>query len=84
MIVIGYAFIRVTEASFIRYVSQNVAYTSMIILKRAVKAKLDLGLILLTALYMPLVYTMLEAMLCKCLFVCFSDSVLDFVISPLL
>lgn len=61
----GYAFIRITEASFVRYVSQNVAYTSAIILKRAVKAKIDLGLLLLSSLFVPLLYTMLQAMLCK-------------------
>jgi predicted neutral ceramidase superfamily lipid hydrolase len=62
---IGYASIKLTEASFLRYVSQNVAYTSAIILKRAVKAKVDIGLILLTALYIPLIYTMLQATICK-------------------
>jgi Ran GTPase-activating protein (RanGAP) involved in mRNA processing and transport len=60
---IGYYFIRITESSFTRYVSQNVAYTSAIILKRVVKAKIDLGIILLTALYMPLLYYSLQAML---------------------
>lgn len=61
---IGYYFIRITEASFTRYVSQNVAYTSAIILKRIVKAKIDIGLILLTSLYIPFLYFTLQAMLC--------------------
>lgn len=62
---IGYACIKVTEATFLRYVSQNVAYTSAIILKRAVKAKIDLGLVLVSALFLPLIYTMLKSILCK-------------------
>ena len=60
---IGFYFIRITEAAFTRYVSQNVAYTSAIILKRAVKAKIDIGLILLTSLFIPFVYHCIQAML---------------------
>lgn len=62
---IGFLGIRTTEAAFVRYVSQNVAYTSAIILKRAVKAKFDLGLILMCSMYMPLLYTLLQSLLCK-------------------
>jgi hypothetical protein len=62
---IGFLAIRSTEASFVRYVSQNVAYTSAIILKRAIKAKFDLGLILMCAMFVPLVYTLLQSLLCK-------------------
>lgn len=60
---IGFIGIRTTESAFVRYVSQNVAYTSAIILKRAVKAKFDLGLILMCSLYMPLLYVLLESLL---------------------
>jgi hypothetical protein len=62
---LGYLAIRTTEKAFVRYVSQNVAYTSAIILKRAVKAKFDLGIMLVCALYVPVVYTLLQSMLCK-------------------
>lgn len=48
-----------------RYVSQNVSYTSAIILKRAVKAKLDLGILLMTCLYLPVLYTLVQAVTCK-------------------
>lgn len=58
--VLGYAGIRFTEAAFVRYVSQNVSYTSAIILKRAVKAKIDLGLLLMCCLYMPVLYTLVQ------------------------
>lgn len=61
----GYIGIKVTESAFVRFVSQNVAYTSVIILKRAVKAKFDLGLIFVISLYMPLLYTMLQSVLSK-------------------
>ena len=43
------------------YVSQNVSYTSAIILKRAVKAKLDLALLLMVCLYTPVVYMLVQA-----------------------
>lgn len=65
---IGFIGIRSTEAAFVRYVSQNVAYTSAIILKRAVKAKVDLGLVLMCSMYMPLVYTLLQSLLSKFLY----------------
>lgn len=63
--VLGYIGIKTTESAFVRYVSQNVAYTSAIILKRAVKAKIDLGIILMCSLYLPVVYTLLQSLLCK-------------------
>jgi hypothetical protein len=62
---LGYMGIKFTEAAFVRYVSQNVAYTSAIILKRAVKAKIDLGILLMTSLYLPVLYTLLQSLLCK-------------------
>jgi hypothetical protein len=42
-------------------VSQNVSYTSAIILKRAVKAKLDLGVLLMSCLYLPVLYNLIQA-----------------------
>lgn len=59
--IFGYIGIRFTEAAFVRYVSQNVSYTSAIILKRAVKAKLDLGILLMCCLYMPVLYTLIQS-----------------------
>ncbi|KAJ1412418.1 hypothetical protein B484DRAFT_402322, partial [Ochromonadaceae sp. CCMP2298] len=58
---LGVVGIRLTEAAFVRYVSQNVSYTSAIILKRAVKAKLDLALCCLVLIYTPLLYTLVNA-----------------------
>jgi hypothetical protein len=76
--VVGYLGIKITESAFVRYVSQNVAYTSAIILKRASKAKLDLGIILMVSLYLPVLYTLLQALLCKkhflVVFTSFSDN----------
>lgn len=63
----GYIGIKITENAFVRFVSQNVAYTSVIILKRAVKAKIDVGLIFVISLYIPLLYTMLQSLLSKCI-----------------
>lgn len=48
-----------------RYVSQNVSYTSAIILKRAVKAKLDLGILLMCCIYMPVLFNLVQAVTCK-------------------
>ena len=62
---LGYLGIKTTEAAFIRYVSQNVAYTSSIILKRAMKAKIDLGLMLMCAMFLPVTYTLLQSLLCE-------------------
>ena len=68
----GYIGIKVTEAAFERYESQNVAYTSAIILKRAVKAKLDFGLIMICAMFIPFVYTILQGLLSKFELMCCS------------
>jgi hypothetical protein len=46
-------------------VSQNVSYTASIILKRAVKAKIDLGVLLMVCLYMPVVFTLVQSVTCK-------------------
>jgi hypothetical protein len=46
-------------------VSQNVSYTSAIILKRAVKAKLDLGILLMCCIYMPVLFNLVQAVTCK-------------------
>ena len=53
---IGYRGFKATEGAFIRYVSQNVTYTSTILLKRVVKAKTEVGLALMFLLYMPSLY----------------------------
>jgi len=48
-----------------RYVSQNVSYTSAIILKRAVKAKLDLGIMFMCLVYMPVLFTLVQSVTSK-------------------
>lgn len=60
---IGYRLFKVTEALFERYVSQNVNYTSLIILKRIVKSKLELGYMLMFLLYAPVLYTFLQSVI---------------------
>lgn len=60
---IGYRGFRATEAAFVRYVSQNVNYTSTIILKRAVKTKTEIALALMFLLYMPALYTFLQSVI---------------------
>ena len=60
---LGYMGIRMTEAAFLRYVSQNVSYTSQIILKRAVKSKMELGILLMTLMYMPVLYTLAQSVI---------------------
>jgi hypothetical protein len=53
---IGYLLLRSTESAFMRFVSQNVSYTSTIILKKVVKSKVELGLGLMFILYSPILY----------------------------
>ena len=53
--------IRAAESSFVRYVSQNVSYTSMIILKRVIKAKVELGILIMLAVYMPSLYNFTQS-----------------------
>jgi hypothetical protein len=65
---LGYYGVRVTEQAFVRYVSQNVSYTSSIVLKRALKSKIDLGLLLVICIYMPLLYTLVKGLIGKDLF----------------
>ena len=45
--------IRSAEAAFVRYVSQNVGYTSTMILKRVIKAKTEVGLAFMLIMYLP-------------------------------
>lgn len=60
---IAYNFIKNAETSFVRYVSQNVNYTSAIILKRVVKSKLEMALILIILLYMPILYVYIQSVM---------------------
>jgi len=54
---------RSTEAAFVRYVSQNVGYTSTIILKRVVKCKVEIGIALMFLIFMPAVYTFAQSLI---------------------
>lgn len=53
--------ISAAEGSFVRYVSQNVSYTSIIILKRVIKSKVDIGILLMLVLYMPSLYNFIQS-----------------------
>ena len=57
------ALIRSAESAFVRYVSQNVGYTSTMILKRVVKAKVEIGLALMLLIYTPALYTFLQSLI---------------------
>ena len=50
---VSYSLIRSAESAFVRYVSQNVGYTSTMILKRVIKAKTEIGLALVICMYLP-------------------------------
>jgi Ran GTPase-activating protein (RanGAP) involved in mRNA processing and transport len=55
--------IKSAEESFLQYVSQNVNYTSTIILKRVIKAKIECCLCLIVFLYMPVLYTLMKSLI---------------------
>ena len=50
------------NSAFKRYVSQNEAYTSIIILKKCVKVKVEIGLGILLCLFVPVLYTLCQAL----------------------
>lgn len=68
---LGFCAIRAAENSFVRYVSQNVNYTSTIILKRVIKAKVELGIALMLIIFMPVLYSWLQGIIGELLFCCF-------------
>jgi Ran GTPase-activating protein (RanGAP) involved in mRNA processing and transport len=59
--IIGVLGIKAAESAFARYVSQNVNYTSVIILKRVVKSKLELGFMLMLLLFLPVLYMLSQS-----------------------
>jgi hypothetical protein len=63
--ILGYVCIRSTEAIFVRYVSQNVAYSSGLILKKVIKSKTEIGLSLMLLLFMPVCYNLVQSVFCK-------------------
>jgi hypothetical protein len=58
---IGCVCIRSVENTFVRYVSQNVAYSSGLILKKVVKSKVEIGLTLMFLLFMPVCYNLMQS-----------------------
>ena len=56
-------FLSFANSAFMRYVSQNEAYTSIIILKKCVKVKVELGLALLLCLFLPVLYTLTQSVI---------------------
>jgi len=60
---IGYILLRFTEGAFVSYVSQNVGYTSRIIFKKVNKVKLELAMSLILLLYIPVLYTVTQALI---------------------
>jgi hypothetical protein len=61
LIVIGFFSIRTVEKVFTRYVSQNVNYTSVVILKKISKVKVELGIFFMLILITPVLYSLLKA-----------------------
>lgn len=59
---LGYELMKATERAFTRYVSQNVSYTSSIILKRVLKSKIELGIAFLILLYLPFLSNLVHAL----------------------
>jgi len=55
--------IKAAEDSFLQYVSQNVNYTSTIILKRVIKSKVECCLCLIIFLYTPVLYTLMQSLM---------------------
>ena len=55
--------IKNAENSFVQYVSQNVNYTSTIILKRVIKAKVECCICLIMCLFMPVLYTLMKSLI---------------------
>ena len=60
---IGYVGMAASENVFVRYVSQNVSYTSQIIIKRVIKSKIDIGIMVMFAVYMPALRVFAEGFL---------------------
>ena len=60
---IGLFLMSFTNSAFQRYVSQNEAYTSIIILKKCIKAKVEIGLGLMLFLFVPVVYNLCQSLI---------------------
>jgi len=61
----SYLGLRAVAKVFVRYVSQNVNYTSTIILKRVIKAKIEIGLVMFYLLYPPVLYNLVQSVIGK-------------------
>ena len=55
--------LRTVEKTFTRYVSQNVSYTSVMILKKVVKSKIEIGLCVMFLIFGPVLYNLTEALI---------------------
>lgn len=58
---IGFVLLRATDAAFVRFVSQNVTYTSTVILKKVLKVKVEIGICLMFALFPPVLYNLVQS-----------------------
>jgi hypothetical protein len=63
--IIAVVIIRSAEAAFVQYVSQNVNYTSTIILKRVIKSKVELATAIVILLFMPVLYNWGQSLMSK-------------------
>lgn len=63
--IIAVFIVRAAEAVFVQYVSQNVNYTSAIILKRVVKSKIELAIGTVILIFLPVIYTLIRALMGK-------------------
>jgi hypothetical protein len=54
-----------SKSAFNRFSSLNQAYSSVIILKKCMKVKMEIGLCLLLVLFMPVVYNLVQSVIRK-------------------
>lgn len=65
---------KAAEAVFVQYVSQNVNYTSAIILKRVVKSKVELAIVTVVLIFLPVIYTLFRSLMSMLSFSTFPSS----------
>ena len=63
--IIAVFIVRAAEVVFVQYVSQNVNYTSAIILKRIIKSKIELAIGTVILIFLPVMYTLIRGLMSK-------------------
>ncbi len=60
---VAFIIVKAAEAVFVQYVSQNVNYTSAIILKRILKSKIELSIGTVILIFFPVMYTLFRSLM---------------------